>query len=153
MAVRTFLPYTKIVKNPCVKQKIPNPQKLGEHLLNKRLERGLLQREVAVLLAVSEDTVTYWENGRTEPQVQHYPAIFSFLAYYPFACDQNDFREMLTKVRYCNGWDYRELGSALAVDGSTVQRWIKTQCTVPKKKMQRIADLVEQFVAQHDLSY
>lgn len=48
------------------------------------MDKGLLQKEVAVLLGVSEDSITYWENERSHPQVQFYPAIINLLGYYPW---------------------------------------------------------------------
>jgi transcriptional regulator with XRE-family HTH domain len=40
---------------------------IGDRLRVKRLEKGLIQREVAQVIGVSEDTICYWEKGRVSP--------------------------------------------------------------------------------------
>jgi DNA-binding XRE family transcriptional regulator len=152
MAAGTFLPWSKIAKNPHGRQKIADPQTLGGHLLNRRIGLGLLQREVSAILAVSEDTVTYWENGRAHPQVHCYPAIISFLGYYPFGHETESPSGMLEKARRCNGWTYRQLGNALGVDASTARRWVATLCLASKKNTQNAGILVRQFLAKQSLS-
>jgi len=42
---------------------------LGDELRRRRLELGLLQREVADRPGVSEASVWQWERNRTNPQV------------------------------------------------------------------------------------
>ena len=56
---------------------------LGDRVLKRRLDLGLLQRDVAALLAVSKDTVTRWEKHATSPEVRHLPKIIEFLGYDP----------------------------------------------------------------------
>jgi DNA-binding XRE family transcriptional regulator len=46
---------------------------LGDHLRKRRLELGLLQREVAERLGVDETTVYNWERNRTNPSRQLVP--------------------------------------------------------------------------------
>jgi DNA-binding transcriptional regulator YiaG len=40
---------------------------IGERLRARRLDLGLFQKDVAVLLGVTEDSVCYWEKGRVKP--------------------------------------------------------------------------------------
>jgi DNA-binding XRE family transcriptional regulator len=40
---------------------------LVDKLKTKRLDLGLKQRELAMLLSVSVDTINYWENNRVRP--------------------------------------------------------------------------------------
>jgi DNA-binding XRE family transcriptional regulator len=56
-----------------------NPQTLGEKLRNKRIERKLLQKDVAVILGVCEDSITFWENNRVVPQIRYQNKIAAFL--------------------------------------------------------------------------
>ena len=44
-----------------------NPQTLGEKIRNRRLELGLLQKDVANIIGTYEDAVTYWENNCVQP--------------------------------------------------------------------------------------
>jgi len=54
---------------------------LGDELRRRRLELGLLEREVADRLGVSEASVWQWERNRTKPQVHCLPTIYDFLGY------------------------------------------------------------------------
>ena len=44
---------------------------LGPYLIKLRLEKGLCQKDVAKLLGVANDTVTYWENDRSMPSKEN----------------------------------------------------------------------------------
>lgn len=74
----------KIVRKPMGGKYISNPTTVGEMIRNRRLELGQLQKDVAGILAVSEDCITNWENNRAYPQQRYYKAIRSFLKYDPF---------------------------------------------------------------------
>jgi DNA-binding XRE family transcriptional regulator len=56
----------------------PEIKTVGDELRAKRMDLGLLQKEVAGLIGVTEDTVCYWENNRVAPsrklvkRVQHF---------------------------------------------------------------------------------
>jgi DNA-binding XRE family transcriptional regulator len=51
------------------------------------MEKHLLQNDVAEQFNVSEDCITYWENGRSKPQIEFYAKIRGFLGFNPFALD------------------------------------------------------------------
>ncbi|HTE01621.1 MAG TPA: helix-turn-helix domain-containing protein [Mucilaginibacter sp.] len=72
------------MKKPLAKAVPDNPETLGEHILKKRLELGLLQKDVAAILGVCEDSITGWENERSRPQSRYYSVIIEFLQYSPF---------------------------------------------------------------------
>jgi transcriptional regulator with XRE-family HTH domain len=57
---------------------------LGDHVRKRRLDLGLLQREVAERLGVDKTTVFNWERGRTTPLQAVRPALFEFLGYVPY---------------------------------------------------------------------
>jgi transcriptional regulator with XRE-family HTH domain len=56
---------------------------ITEHIRTRRLDLGLLQRDVALRLGVSKSAVMNWERGRTEPMIRFLPAIIRFLGYDP----------------------------------------------------------------------
>ena len=56
---------------------------VGNRIRKRRLDLGLLQREVAAEIGVDASSVYNWENGRTEPELRHLPAIIRFLGYDP----------------------------------------------------------------------
>lgn len=61
-----------------------NPKTIGDLIRNRRIELNLFQKEVAEIIGVSEDCITYWENERSIPQKRHLSKITSFLGYNPF---------------------------------------------------------------------
>ena len=58
---------------------------LGDHLRKRRLDLGLLQREVAERLGTDHLTITNWELNRTTPALRFSPGIVGFLGYAPWA--------------------------------------------------------------------
>ena len=52
---------------------------LGDHLRKRRLDLGLLQREVAERVGVDETTILNWEKNRTRPSAKISARITSFL--------------------------------------------------------------------------
>jgi DNA-binding transcriptional regulator YiaG len=121
--VRTFLPQRKIVKKPNVRQYNPNPKTIGEHIRKKRIEIGLSQTQAAVRLDISDTALVYWEIGRSEPQINSYPAIISFLEYYPFDHDTETLAGKLRQIRHCLGLSYRQCAARLSVSEDAVKRW------------------------------
>jgi len=68
----------KVAYNPLKGKLIENPQTIGEKIFNRRLELGLLQEEVAKIFDVCTDTITNWENNRSEPQIRLYQKVIEF---------------------------------------------------------------------------
>jgi DNA-binding transcriptional regulator YiaG len=52
---------------------------IGDRLRAKRMDAGLEQKDIAIHLGVSEDSVCYWENGRVYPSPASFSKILSFL--------------------------------------------------------------------------
>jgi transcriptional regulator with XRE-family HTH domain len=52
---------------------------LGDQLRARRIDLGLLQREVAELIGVTTLTITNWELGRTKPGARSLPGLLRFL--------------------------------------------------------------------------
>jgi transcriptional regulator with XRE-family HTH domain len=96
---------------------------LGEHIRKKRIEKGQFQKQVAEILGVSEDTVTYWEKNRCEPQVKHYPKIISYLGYYPFTHETETLAGKLMQIRFCYGWSFRQCANVLCISEDAAKRW------------------------------
>ena len=55
------------------------PFTVGDHLLWRRLELGLLQRQAAARLGVNKWTLVNWEKGVTRPAIRFVPRIDEFL--------------------------------------------------------------------------
>jgi len=118
-----------------------NPTTLGEHIRKRRMELRLFQKDVAAIFNVSEDCITYWENNRSEPQIQYYPPIFGFLGYCPFELDASTFAGKIKAYRYLNGLTQKRFAKLMNLDPATVGRWENGKGQGTKK------ELVEAFLA------
>ena len=95
---------------------------LGEHLRKRRLDLGLLQRELAVKLGAHKASVLNWELGRNDPELRFMPAILAFLGFDPRPAP-NWVGARLVRHREVKGWTQNQLASALGVDPTTLSRW------------------------------
>lgn len=98
---------------------------LGDHLRKTRLDRKLLQKDIAKILAVDTDTVTYWETNRTEPSPTCLPKIISFLGYVPLSILPDDPRKRFVAYRKLAGLSQEEFARKLGVDPGTLRKWEK----------------------------
>jgi DNA-binding XRE family transcriptional regulator len=115
--------HATIKRQPYGEKYVKDPKSLGEYLRNRRMEMHLLQKDVAERFNVSEDCITYWENGRSKPQVQFYPKIIAFLGFNPFATDVSTLGGRIRQYRYKRGLSHKALGSLLNVNASTIGSW------------------------------
>jgi DNA-binding XRE family transcriptional regulator len=95
---------------------------LGDHIRKKRLDLGLLQRDVVAELGVDADSICHWGIGRSHPKPYLMPRVIEFLGYAPWAA-QATLGEWLVMVRRANGLSRKPLAKQLSVDESTVFRW------------------------------
>ncbi len=94
---------------------------IGHHLLRRRLELGLQQKEAAKKLGSNPWCLRNWETGRHEIEVRFYPAIISFLGYNPLAGPKTQ-AERVTYARMSHGWSRKRLARISGVDEATVRR-------------------------------
>jgi len=118
-----FLPFVRV----CLKTKIPkgypeNPSTLGEHLLRRRMELGLQQKDVGPFLSVDDSTVLNWEKGKTVPATRYLPRIVSFLGYDPFPAPRT-LGERVVAARRKIGIPRKQLARRLGVDEGALKRW------------------------------
>ena len=68
-------------RKPCPKGYPAQLNTLGDHMRKRRLDLGLLQREVAEKIGVTESTIWNWEANLSTPQQRFIPRIIAFLGY------------------------------------------------------------------------
>jgi transcriptional regulator with XRE-family HTH domain len=143
--VRRFLPNRKTVRKPNVPQYNSNPQTIGEHIRKKRIESKLLQKVIADQFGVDEDTLTYWENGRSQPSMKYYPAIIAFLGYYPFDHETDSVAGKLKQIRYCHGLTFKECAKRLSISVDAAMRWERGKPVVYPSTRKLIEDVWQQL--------
>jgi transcriptional regulator with XRE-family HTH domain len=95
---------------------------LGDHLRKRRLDLGLLQREVAEKIGVDESTIYNWERQRTVPEIRFIARIIEFLGYDPIK-EPESFGEKLKIRRLKLGLSQRKLATIFGIDPGTLGSW------------------------------
>jgi DNA-binding transcriptional regulator YiaG len=102
------------------------------------MDLGLYQSDVARVLNVSTECITYWENNRSEPQVMYYPRIIEFLKYLPFEFDTSTLSGRLKEYRYTTGLSQKNLAKVLKIDPSTIALWESVELVPHKEKLKNL---------------
>lgn len=113
---------------------------IGDHLRKRRLDLGLLQKEVAKEIGVTACTIQYWETNRVPPALRFRLRIAEFLGY--DAYDQSTTESMHQRLRAHRerlGLSRKKLAALLGTDPSNLGGW-ETGKHRPTKKSLAIID-------------
>jgi DNA-binding XRE family transcriptional regulator len=116
---------------------------VGLHVRKKRTELRLLQKDVANIVGVSEDCITFWENGRSKPQIQHMPKVIRFLGYNPVEGESETLGGRIRNYRVENGLSHEKLGKLLGIDPSRICAWEKGQSQPRNATLMMIEELLQ----------
>jgi len=118
------------------------PKKLGtfgDHLRKRRLELGLLQREVAERVGADKSSVNAWELNYHQPALHLYPAVVAFLGYDPAAVtDDVRLGRRVAVRRRASGFSQRALAERLGIDEGTVGTWERGNRQKVSPRVQRL---------------
>jgi transcriptional regulator with XRE-family HTH domain len=117
------------------------PVILGDHLRRRRIDLGLLQRELANQLGMSESSVPHWERNTTAPAIRFVPRIIAFLGYDPYP-EPIDLSQRLFCGRRRQGLSICGLAKHLGINPETLRRW-ERGIRIPRRRWR---DLVEGFL-------
>ncbi len=99
-----------------------NPQSIGEHICKARVDRKLLQEDVANILGVDVMTIGNWENGKVQPKSRFLIPVIQFLGYTP-KCLQ-DYPQLESPVfayRMKHSYTQEQLARLTGLDKTTIQ--------------------------------
>lgn len=119
-----------------------NPQTIGEHIRKRRMDRGLLQKEVAEQIGVTEDCITLWESNKSNPHVSYYPKIIDFLGYLPIEFDTSTLTGRIKEYRYKHGLTQEDLALNLKINESTVYHIEKGTHKPSVKTLTRLLEML-----------
>jgi transcriptional regulator with XRE-family HTH domain len=118
-----FLPFAQVIVKAAKPSSCPkHPTTLGQHLKKRRIELGLLQKEVAEQLGLDECTIGNWEKDRTYPAVRYLPRLIAYLGYDPFPKPQS-IGDRLRAKRGSLGLSRKRLAALIGIDDGTLQRY------------------------------
>jgi DNA-binding transcriptional regulator YiaG len=118
---------------------------IADHLRKRQLEVKLSQAAVARRIGVSEDTITYWENGRTVPLISAVPAVIAFLGYNPYEVDTSTLGGKVKQFRLMKGLSLKNFAKMLRVAPSTVKSWEDNEFTPASNNYKRLMDSLNRF--------
>lgn len=118
-----------------------SPRTLGQHLRKRRLQLGLLQKEVANDLRIGLWTYITWETDKANPVISQWPGIIAFLGYDPHS-KPNSLPEMLFCARRQRGLTLRQMAARLNVNLSTYERWEQGKGRPTAERLDRVIDLI-----------
>lgn len=94
---------------------------IGHHILKRRLDLGLQQKQAARQIGVHPGCLENWEYGRTTPADRFMPAVIQFLGYNPLPSPSTT-GERIAYARAACGWSRKRLARLADVDEATVRR-------------------------------
>jgi len=95
---------------------------LGDHIRKRRLDLGLLQKDVAERLGVDTASIGNWESNDVQPMVHCLPGILAFLGHNPLP-EADDLIGKLKRIRSTLGLSQEQLAQKLGIDESTIAGW------------------------------
>ena len=110
---------------PIVKPRYPKQIKhLGDHLRARRIDSGLLQKDVAARIGAGTATVTNWELGNTEPEERYIPALIRYLGQNPLP-EARSPGEQVRREQLTRGLTISGLAKFAGVDEASVSHMEK----------------------------
>jgi len=106
------------------------------------MELKLLQKDVAKICGVTEDSITNWEKNRSKPKIQFLPRIIKFLGYLPFEVDMTTHQGKFKAYRYIKGLTHAQLGKIFEVDASTIGGWESGKHAPKQKELKKLEQLL-----------
>jgi DNA-binding transcriptional regulator YiaG len=122
------------------------PKTLGEHLRKKRIDQGMIQKDVAKLLCAGVWNVRNWEVGHSTPAIRFLPAIIRFLGYDPRPIPET-FAAKLTHLREGMGLSQEALGRLIGADESAVNDWEAGLHEPTKKSLAKVRRMFPELAA------
>jgi len=99
-------------------------ESLGEHIRERRLDRGLQKKQLARQFSVDETTIHNWEDRGIVPAIRFMPRIHQFLGYDPTdGRSPESLPETIKAHRTKLGLSQKRLAVLLGMDKSTLAGW------------------------------
>jgi transcriptional regulator with XRE-family HTH domain len=121
-----------------------HPTTLGEHLKKARIERGLLQRDVAKSLRVDSMSIVNWEKRRTKVGARFVPAIIRWLGYDPLP-EARSVAEWIVIERTRRGMARRQLARALRRDEGTLRQYEENRAEPDARRLAQLRVVLDEF--------
>ena len=102
-----------------------------------RMDKNMLQREVAAAIGANEWTIHNWETNAHKPEIRFYPVIMNWLGYCPVT-NADTLGEKIRRHRQHRGLSASELAHQISgVDPSTILAWEANKANPEVQKRSR----------------
>lgn len=118
---------------------------LGEHLRKVRIQRKLSQSQVAKIIGVSTNTITFWEKNRNHPTEKFASKIIKFLGYFPFEWEHENLQTQVKYARMVSGHTLKHMGKEIGVDSSTIYKIFNGK----SKPQDETLEKIQKYVLSH----
>ena len=119
---------------------------IGDHIRKMRLDLGLYQKDVANLIGVKTETITYWEKNRVEPRISFIPKIIEFLGYIPLEIGES-IPEQLIAYRKIRGLSREDAAADLGVYEFM---WWKWEAGIIAPRSRRVIEKIDRLIRYVD---
>jgi transcriptional regulator with XRE-family HTH domain len=116
---------------------------LGDHLLKKRLDLRLFQKDVAQKLGVDKTSIHNWERGHTTPSLDSMPRILRFLGYAPLGMEAASLGEKIKTYRRALGLSQKTVARQLEIAPTTLAGWERGRGKPCKELLEKMSRLLE----------
>jgi transcriptional regulator with XRE-family HTH domain len=97
------------------------PLTIGDYLLKRRLDSGLLRKDVAKILNSNITSIQNWENNWRKPDLKSLPKIIKFISFCPYDATWNISKKVIIWRTY-NGLSQKQMAQLANVDPTTLSR-------------------------------
>ena len=120
---------------------------IGDHIRKIRLDRGMLQKEIAESLDVSEETIVNWENSHRNPMIHHMPKIIEFLGYQPR--EEQDLAALgheLLAYRKTKGLTQKQLADIIGIDDKSLSKIERNPTRCFRRTLDRVLTFKNKYI-------
>jgi transcriptional regulator with XRE-family HTH domain len=114
---------TITVQKPMRTIELTKDSHIGLHILKRRLELSMNQKNVATLLGIKPTSITHWETGKVIPREIYSAKIIQFLGYDPYSFKTETLGQKIRAYRLFQGYMLKQLGDLLGVTECTIVSW------------------------------
>ena len=121
---------------------------MRDHIRKRRIELGLLQREVARLLGADLQSVNAWERNYHQPVLRRLPAISVFLGYsLDVLPDDAPLSVRIASKRRRLGLSQKALAQFLGIDEGTLRGLERNKARLTR----RVLEVIQRWLTDSDL--
>lgn len=113
----------------------------GENIKNWRKKKNMSQKELGRLMGYTQNTITQWENGKSQILVEAYLSAAEILRGDPRISNE-DVIDWLKKKRIMREMSVREFAKAIGIHETTLRKYESSKVLLKLSMLHRIAEAI-----------